>query len=71
MSIGNMDSGTSVGSWQGLGDEERLLEAEERLRRLNQVALRHIKGRDNMKGFMPLLVSSLGGVAWVFQLMKS
>jgi hypothetical protein len=54
------DSDTSVGSWRGMGDAERLLEAEERLRRRNSVAQGHINGSGNVKISMPLVVSSYG-----------
>ncbi len=46
----------------GLGDAERLLEAEERLRWRNPVAQGYINGSGNMKIFVPFVVSSFGGL---------
>ncbi len=52
----------SVGLWLGLGDAERLLEADERLRRRHQVVQRHINGSGSTKIFGPFVASSFGGL---------
>ena len=57
----------SVGLWLGLGDAERLLEADERLRRRHQVVQRHINGKwqyENLRAFCSFVLWWLGAFGW-------